>query len=153
MVNVGIGYDEETRIITITPSTGYVSIQDAQFPLYDVGYFHMADTYCGIYFAENDQTRGVIKDVEVIGVTISESKSKMEGYTFRPVSVEDIAKVAENLKVDAISGVYVDYHFKLNTYVEIRVYAKLTDNSGNTENHCYILTGNIDNYWDMYPNE
>ena len=152
MVNVGIGYDEDTKIIMISPSSGYVSIQDTKFPLYDVGCFHMADSYCGIYFAANDETRSTIKDVEVIGVTISENNSKMEAFAYRPVSIEDIAKVAENLQVDAVSGIYVDYPFKLGSYMEIRVYAKLTDNAGNAENHCYILTGNVDNYWDMYPN-
>ena len=153
MVDVGIGYDEETKIIMISPSSSYVNIQESKFPLYDVGCFHMADSYCGLYFAANDETRGVIRNAEVIGVTISENNSKMEAFTYRPVSTEDIARVAENLNVDAVSGIYVDYPFKLNTYVEIRVYATLTDNNGSTENHCYIFTGNIENYWDMYPNE
>ena len=151
MINVGIGYDEETQIIMISPSSGYINIQDSKFPLYDVGCFHMAEDYCGIYFSENDETRGVIKEIEVIGVTISADNAKMEADHYRSVPAEEISSVAQSLKLDAITGIYVDYPFKLNSYTEIRVYAKLTDNSGNTENHCYILTGTIDKYWDMYP--
>ena len=152
LINVGIGYDEETRIIMISPSSGYINIQDAKFPLYDVGCFHMDEKYCGIYFSEGDGTKGVIKDIEVAGVTISVDNSQMETFPFREASPDVLAKVSENLKLEVVDGIYIDYPFKLGTYMEIRVYAKLSDNKGNSENHCYILTGNIDKYWDMYPN-
>lgn len=151
MINLGLGYDEETKIIMLSPSSGYVNITDAKFPLYDVGCFHMEEGYCGIYFSESEGTKGFIKDIEVVGVTISLDNSKMEAHPFREVPQDVISKVSESLKLEAVEGIYVDYPFKLGTYMEIRVYAKLSDNSGNTENHCYILTGNIDKYWDMYP--
>lgn len=151
MINIGLGYDEETKIIMLSPSSSYVNITDAKFPLYDVGCFHMEDGYCGIYFSESNGTKGFIKDIEVVGVTVSVDNSKMEALPFREVPADVISKVSESLKLEAVDGIYVDYPFKLGTYMEIRVYAKLSDNSGNAENHCYILTGNIDKYWDMFP--
>lgn len=153
IVNVEVGYDEETKVIVISPENGYINIKETKFPLYEVGCFHMGDSYCGIYFAENEETKENILNIEVIGATVSADNSKMEAFDYRKVPEKELEEAEKNLGIDIFDGVYVDYPFELGTYIEVRVYTKLTDKNSNTENHCYILTGDIEHYWDMYPDE
>ena len=154
LLNVGLGWDSEENLITIDTALGYSEESQNSLPLFYMGSFYLTPEFCGMYIADTyDTTLAKITDVTVLGaeVALDEESPALAEYT--ALSGTELQEVKNALGNNVRTAVKIFHAFPEGKNAEIRLYVRVTGADGITEDHCYVLEGEITGYWDMSPDE